>query len=371
MTVRVLHVTEAIEAGVARHVADVVSRVAAEHHVLVPPERSGGFTDYGALESIESAGASVHLTPMRRSPADPRNARAALIARRLIGRLRPDVVHGHASIGGAVARLAATGTPAARVYTAHGLLPRRSVIAAERALGRLTDAFVAVAPSEADLVSGLRIVPRSRITVIPNGIELEPAGPPTLDLRARLGVGADVPLVGSVGRLAAQKAPEVLVRSFAALARSTDACFVLIGDGPLRGAVAREAGAAGLGARFLHVPGMLNAASVMSQLDVFTLASRYEAGPYSPLEAMRAGVPVVLTDVVGNRDTVLPGETGLLVPPDDPDALAGAAVRLLGDPGLGGALTAAARERLVARFDIRTMAERTEALYRQVARGSV
>lgn len=360
---RVLHVIEAIEAGVARHVTDVVSRVRAEHHVLVPPVRTGGFTDLGAFEAMESAGARVHLTPMRRSVSDPHNVKAALVARRLIRSANLDIVHGHASIGGAVARIAAARTPAPCVYTPNGLLPGRGVIAAERLLGRLTNAFVAVSPSEAGLVRRLRIVPANLVTVVPNGIDLDLEAAPTLDLRAALGVGEETPVVGCVCRLAPQKAPEVFIRACGLIARSSDAHFVLIGDGPLREVITKELESVDFRERFLHVPGLQNASSVMSQFDVFALPSRYEAGPYAPLEAMRAGTPVVLTDVVGNRDTVVNGESGLLVAPDDPVALADAVTRVLGDRDLGARLASAARARLASHFDVRRMAAQIEALY--------
>jgi len=365
--VRVLHVVEAIEAGVARHVKDVVTHVPADHEVLVPPERVGGFTDVAALEAMEAAGARVHLTPMRRSAVDPRNAAAVRRVRRLIRRSHPDVVHGHASIGGAAARLGASGTGVPRVYTPNGLLPGRAVYATERLLGRLTDRFVAVSDTEADLVERLRIVPPERVAVIPNGIELTPAGPPTVDLRTELGLAAGTPLVGSVGRLAAQKAPEVFVRACARIASSSpDARFVLVGDGPLRDLVRAEVEAAGLDGRFVHLPGLHGAATVMGQFDVFVLSSRYEGGPYAPLEAMRAGTPVVLTDVVGNRDTVVDGESGLVVAPDDPGALAGAVNRLLADPCLRERVATAGRERVAAHFDVRLMADRLAVLYRSL-----
>ena len=345
---RVVQVFEAIEAGVARHVTDVVCRVPGEHHVVVPPTRTGGFTDEHAFAAMRSAGAEVHLTRMRRSVADPHNARAVWSTRRLIRSLRPDIVHGHASVGGAVARLAAARTGAACVYTPHGLLPNRGVFAAERILGRLTDAFVAVSPSEAELVERRRLVPAGRVVVIPNGIETERVAEPALDLRSRLGLAEGTPLVGSVGRLARQKDPLLFVAACARLAEVSDARFVLIGEGPLRAAAEREVEARSLGDRFLIVPGLQDAASVMGQLDVFVLPSRYEGAPYAPLEAMRAGTPVVLSDVVGNRDVVVDGESGLLVPPGDPVALAAAVMRIIEEDGLGEALAKAARVRLAA-----------------------
>jgi len=368
VTVRVLHVIEAVEAEVARHVTDVVRHVPADHDVLVPPERVGGFTDVIALEAMEAAGARVHLTPMRRSVVDPRNVAAIRRVRRLIRRSQPDLVHGHASIGGAAARLAASGTGVPRVYSPNGLMPGRAVHAAERLLGSLTDRFVAVSESEADLVARRRIVPRERVAVIPNGIELTPPGPPTLDLRARLQLRDDTPLVGSVGRLAAQKAPEVFVRACARVASSQpEAHFVLVGDGPLRDVVNSEVEATGLDGRFAYLPGLRGAATVMGQFDVFVLASRYEGCPYAPLEAMRAGTPVVLTDVVGNRDTVVDDESGLVVAPDDPEALAAAVNRLLGDRWLRRRLAAAGRKRVAVRFDVRLMVDRLAVLYRSLA----
>jgi glycosyltransferase involved in cell wall biosynthesis len=370
MRPRVLHVVEAIEAGVARHVNDVVHHLDAEHHIVVPPERVGGFTDVTALAAMRSAGAEIHFTTMRRSPVDPRNAVAVTRVRRLIRRIRPDVVHGHASIGGVAGRLAATGTGTPRVYTPHGLIPSRPVFGVERALGHLTDCFVAVSESEAAVVAAHRLVPAARVVVIPNGIDPEFDAPAAIDLRAELGVGPEAPLVGAIGRLAHQKAPEVFVRACARVGRARpDAHFVLIGDGPLAGLVADEIASSGLDGRFLHRRGLLGAASVIGQFDVFVQASRYEGGPYAPLEAMRAGTSVVLTDVVGNRDTVEDGQSGLLVSPDDPAELAGAVVRLLDDHELRQRIGAAGRDRCLARFGVRDMAKRLAAVYFEVMNG--
>jgi len=368
VTVRVVHVIEAIEAGVARHVSDIVRLVDAHHHVVVPPQRTGGFTDHRALAGMREAGADIHLTEMRRSPLDRRNVAAMRAVRKLVASVEPDVVHGHAAIGGAVARIAATGSGAARVYTPNGLLPNRAAIGAERALGRLTDRFIAVSASEAEFAVARRLVPRVRIEVIANGIDLRPPAPSPIDLRSRLGVDPAVPLVGSIGRLAGQKDPATFVAACGLMARSSQARFVLIGDGPLREEVEAAAEAAGLAGRFLLIPGLEEAASVIPQFDAFVLTSRYEAGPYAPLEAMRAGTPVVVTDVAGNRDAVRAGETGLLVAPGSAEAVASAVLRLLGETALGARLTAAAREDLAARFDVTRMAERTGRMYDGVAR---
>jgi glycosyltransferase involved in cell wall biosynthesis len=364
---RILHVIEAAEGGVSRHVAQVVANVPAVHHVVLPAERIGGFTDTAAFNKMRSAGAELHLMAMRRSSIDLRNAVAAVRVHRLVRRVRPDVVHGHASIGGAAARLGATGTGAARVYTPNGILTTRLALTVERALSKLTDAFIAVSESEADLAARVRVAHRELISVIPNGIELdgfEGEEPPAVDLRRKLGIDDRTPLVGMIARLAPQKAPDLFVRACAQIAgQMPQAHFVLIGEGPLAGLVAREITGALLDDRFLLLRGAHNAAGLLPQFDVFVLSSRYEGGPYAPLEAMRAGIPVVLTDVIGNRDTVAHGLSGLLVPPDDPAAIADAVLRLLADAGLRQRMIDGARRRLRDRFDVRLAGERLSHLY--------
>lgn len=189
--------------------------------------------------------------------------------------------------------------------------------------------LVAVSPSERADVLRRRLVPASRVQVIPNGID--PGLPPRPDpsLRDIVGVPAGAPLVGSVGRLVDQKAPLDLVRAWAHVAaRRPDARFVLIGDGPLAGAVDDLAATAGLRDRYTRLPFLADADAHLADLDVFTLASRFEGAPYVVLEAMRAGVPVVATEVTGTVD-LLGGGAGTLVPPGDELALARATVAAL------------------------------------------
>jgi glycosyltransferase involved in cell wall biosynthesis len=368
----VLHVLEALEGGTARHLADVVTRVAGVRHaVVVPPRRSAGVTDTAAVAAMEAAGVPVHRVPMRRAAADPVNAAAVARVGRLVADLGPDVVHGHSSVGGAVARLAAWRSPAARVYTPNGLARGRLALQIERALGRRTDVLVAVSPSEADLAVAHGLVPAERVTVIPNGIDPDPptgAGAP--DLRVLTGVAPGTPLVGCVARLVPQKAPEDFVRTAALVAaRHPAAHFVLIGTGPLQGAVDREVDAAGLWGRFHQIRFLPNAAASVGQLDVFVLPSRFEGAPYTLLEAMRAGVPVVATDVVGNRDAVAHGTSGLLVAPGDVAGLAAAVGRLLDDPALAARLGRGGQALVRERFTLAAMAAALGELYARLAAG--
>ena len=358
---RVVHVLEALEGGTARHVIDVVRHATGtDHEVVVPPRRIDGVTDETAIDRMREAGAAVHVLPMRRKPHAPRNAVAVARLRALLLRRRPDVVHGHSGIGGVLARLAGTGFGRPRVYTPNGITDVRAGLLVERGLRRLTERFVAVSASEGELAVELGLIGRDRLEVIPNGLALEL--PPPVPLRSRLGLASEVPLVGTIARLAPQKAPEVFIDACVAMAtRVPDAHFVMMCVGPQRAEVEAAAAASGLGPR-LHVLGAVPGASgALGELDVFLLTSRFEGGPYAPLEAMRAGVAVVLTDAVGNRDVLVDGESGRVVPVDRPDAAADAVVELLSDEPR--------RARLAAEFDVRQMGARLDAFYEELARG--
>lgn len=359
---------EALEGGTARHLADVVAHVPDVRHVVaIPHERVGGVTDRAAGIAMAAAGAEVVPVEMRRSPASGHNATALIALRRIIRTQRPQIVHGHSSVGGALGRIAATGR-SVRIYTPNGFSPAAPLRLAERALAPLTDVLVAVSASEADAVRAAGLARRCRLVTIPNGIDPTPPAPGP-DLRALLGLAPGTPLVGTISRLVEQKAPERFVEAGARCVRQRpDTHLVLIGSGPLQSRVDRLVDEQGVSDRFHQIRELPHAARVLDQLDVFVLASRFEGGAYTPLEAMRAGTPVVLSDVVGNRDVIEAGVSGMLLPENDVDAMAAACVRLLADPSLRSSLATAARARL-ARFDVREMGSALSHVYLESARG--
>lgn len=359
----VLHVLEAFAGGTERHLLDLVRNARGFEHVLAVPSTHHGRSTATSCERARRHGAAIEYVEMGRAAAGAANLAAVLRLREVIARRRPGIVHCHSSIAGAVGRLAAIGTPAAVVYTPHGLSRNRWVVAVERRLGARTDRLIAVSASERDFAVRHRCVSESRVVVIPNGIRLTPPAPATRSLRADLGIPAGAPLIGCCARLAWQKAPEVFVAAAALVSeRVREAHFLLVGSGPLHAPVQRAVSAAALEGRFHLLPALEDAAAALAELDAYVLPSRFEGGPYTPLEAMRAGVPVVVTDVDGNRDTVQAGATGLVVPPDDAAALAGATVALLEDSALSERLVRGAREGL-ARFDVQQMARATERVY--------
>jgi len=205
-----------------------------------------------------------------------------------------------------------------------------------------------------------------RVVMIPNGIELDPptAARDATDLRRLLGLAPNTPLVGTIARLVPQKAPERFVTLAADVHRRLpDAHFVLVGDGPQRDDVAHLVTVFGLDDHLHVIPELPDAAATLGQLEVFVLTSRFEGGPYAPLEAMRAGTAVVLTDVVGNRDVVESGRSGFLRGEDDPRGLADTVLELLLVPDLRTRVGAAGRQRIQERFDLAKTGPALSAVY--------
>lgn len=369
---RVLHVLEAVRGGTSRHLVDVVRHTGGfEHHVALPLSgrqaiSSGAEFDREAVDSLLASGAVLHDIEMRRSPPHPANATAVVRLRRLARDVEASIVHGHSAVGGALARLSAIRTQVPVLYTPNGIPDGGASIAIERLLGRLATRLVAASDSEAERAIRLGLVDEARVVIVRNGVDLSvsPEGP---DLRRLAGVPPGAPLVGTVARLVTQKAPVMFVEICAEVRRlRPDAHFLLIGMGPLQDQVDSAVERAGIVDRWHQIRHLSRAAGVLGQLDVFVLASEFEGGPYSPLEAMRAATPVVLSDVVGNRDTIEPGVSGLLAPFGDASTAAAHVASLLSDEALRAALIDAARRRLEECFDIRVAGEALATVYRDV-----
>jgi glycosyltransferase involved in cell wall biosynthesis len=174
--------------------------------------------------------------------------------------------------------------------------------------------------------------------------------------------------VGAVGRLSPEKGFDVFVRAAAIVARHRpDVSFVLYGEGPLRPALEELIRREGLVGRFVLGGFRQDLPAVLPQLDVAVSSSHTEGLPVALLEAMAAGLPVVATRVGGTPEVVADGVTGLLVPPNDPAALAAKVMALLDDPRRA-AMGEAGRRRVRDEFTFEAMAERYERLFARVAR---
>lgn len=325
-----------------------------------------------------AAGVEVVVVPPLVRAIDPwRDLAAVVWLVRHFRERRPHVVHTHSSKAGILGRLAAVvaGVPVV-VHSVHGWSfhdhmsnPSLWLVSlVERVAAELTD--VLVIEARTDLRKGLDrgIGHEGKYRLIRNGIDLERFLDDVIDrsqARRSLGLPDDVPVVGTVGRLAEQKAPFAMVDAMAELLREhPEARFVWVGDGPLRHETEDRARSLGIDDSFILAGVRRDIPRVLRAFDVFALSSLWEGLPRTVTEAMASEVPVVATQVDGLTDAVTPGENGLLVPPADPGALAESIDAVLASPALAHKLRAGGRKRAL-EFDRREMLRRIAAVYRE------
>ncbi|MBS3956574.1 MAG: glycosyltransferase family 4 protein [Clostridiales bacterium] len=272
--------------------------------------------------------------------------------------------------GVAVVNIAHTEPDAAR-YEGAGAIALAARRRVERCALDRVDAFVAIS-SEVSRALLARGVDGRRVHTICNAVD--PAAvradaqaialPPVMARQ----LSARVPLVGYVGRLSLVKGAEYFIQMAARLVqREPDVCFVVVGSGPEEGRLREIAAAYALGERLVFLGHVSPAAPVLAACDVVVLPSLSEGMPTVTLEAMALAKPVVATRVGGLPDVVADGETGLLVPPADPDALAEAVASLLRDPARARAMGEAGRARVEERFTLERMLAEYRTLFDTLA----
>lgn len=324
---------------------------------MIPPQ--------AFVEEFGKVGIPVHSLDMRRGVPDPRALfRLAAILRRE----RPQVVHSHMVHANLLARLA---RPIARVpvlvCTAHNIYEGgRLRELAYRFSDPLCDLTTQV--SRAGLERSVRVgaVPGHRIRFFPNGVDaahFRPDPAARQRIRDELDIG-DAFAWLAVGRYEKNKDYPNMLRAFARQRREREGLLLIAGNGSLRGDAEQLAGELGVAdwVKFLgirkDVPGLMNAA------DAYLMSSAWEGMPIVLLEASATGLPVVATDVGGNREVVLEGRSGFLVPSGDPEALSAAMLRLLEmPPGERSRMGDAGRAHVMREYDMEKVVDRWESLY--------
>ncbi len=229
------------------------------------------------------------------------------------------------------------------------------------------DCFLAVSRRVGDVLAACG-VPPERVRTVYSGVpaRARPDAARRARLRAELALPEGAPIVGSVGALAPHKDPLTLLRGSAIVLRARPAArLLLVGEGPLRADVEREARALGVSDRVVLAGFRDDPIDCLSLLDVFAVASHLEGLNTTVLDAMALGLPIVATRAGGIPEIVADGECGVLVPPADPEALARALLLLLEDREMAASLGAAARERSRS-FTEERMVSETERVYRDV-----
>ena len=330
-----------------------------------------GLVDPGAgahpfLESLASEG--VEVTPILLPTRAYGREREAV--RRLCSSLEPDVVHTHGYrsdvIDGGVGR--SLGIPTVSTvhgFTGGGMRNRVYEWIQEHAF-REFDAVVAVSEPIARRLER-RGVPGSRIRVIPNAFDSSAAAVGREAARERLGIPREEFSIGWVGRLSAEKGPDVFIDAIPLIAPPLPSVS-MVGGGPDEQALHERSLRLGVANRIRWHGIVREAGALLTAFDLLVLSSRTEGVPIVLLEAAAAGTPIVTTRV-GGVPSMFSDDEAILVPAEDPRALAAAIDAVRTQPAAARARAERARRRLERDFAPRPWLERYEALYRSLAAG--
>jgi glycosyltransferase involved in cell wall biosynthesis len=324
-------------------------------------------------EAARPAGAEV-VSLDRRSRYDGWDLTAVPRLAALIRRERADLVHSF------LFHMDVLGTAAARIARVPAIASVRGVHydfdtwyrrLAWMVTARLATAITAVSEEAADLLSRHARIPRTRIAVIPNGVDTDVLCPgPRAGVLRAVGVPDGAFVIGTVGRLDPIKGHVHLLGAAAEVVTKHPRChFVFVGQGPAGDALAEQASALGLNGHVHFLGARNDILQLLREMDIFVLPSLSEGMSNALLEAMATGLPCVATSVGGNKELVRHRHSGFLVPPASARHLAAAIVRLAGDASMRARLGAAAREAVSNTFSLHAMIEAHHALYAKVVGG--
>jgi glycosyltransferase involved in cell wall biosynthesis len=345
------------------------------HGRLAPGEES-------MADLAQREGARMDYLPSLGQPIiPPRDARALAGIVRIARRFRPHIIHTHTAKAGFIGRLAALIGLRPRpvllhTYNGHvlenyfGPIRSRAYRRLERQLGRASQCLVGVSAATVDDLVRLRIAPREKFRVIPQGLDLDPFThvdkATRVATRRQLHLSDDQVLLTFVGRIVPIKRLDLLLRAFAIARRSGLLIHLaVVGDGETRLDLERLASELGIAANVSFVGYRRDLPRIAAAADAAVLSSDNEGTPISLIEAAAAGRPAIATDVGGVSEVVTPG-SGILVPPNDEEALASAIASFASDSELRRRMGQHAREHVVGRYSAKRLIANFDALYREL-----
>lgn len=353
-------ITRADHGGAQVAVLDIVKNLPRGYEALVAAGEHGFLED-----ECKSAGVRFRYVPGLVQPINPLlDIRALLELRSLIREEEPDLIHSHTSKAGILGRLIAWLTNVPSVFTAHTWsfdegVPRIQQLLSiplERLAGRLQGKIITVSDANTRKALACSVASPDKLVRIWNGI-------PDSNLRATPGTQEIVTII-SVARMVPQKDFFTLLHSVAGMPGNWR--LQLVGDGPQRDELEALASDYNLQDRVEFLGRRLDVAALLANADIFVLSSKWEGLPISILEAMRAGLPVVASNVGGVRESVINGVNGFITRPQDPAELRARIEALVCNPELLARMGRAGRKRFEMHFHIDAAISKTLDVYASV-----
>jgi glycosyltransferase involved in cell wall biosynthesis len=362
-----LIVTRADPIGGAQiHVRDLASALRAQGHSPTVMTGGGG----PLITALDEEGVPRVVLRHLSAPIAPlRDLRALAELRRALAALAPDIIATHSSKAGVLGRLAARSLRIPAVFTAHGWSFTPGIPFAnaaiyrriERLAGALSGRIITVSEFDRRLALDAQIASGDRIVTIHNGI---PDTAPAL----RANPGQDPVRLVMIARFEAQKDHATLLRALGGLTQQAWT-LDLIGNGPLMGSIQTLASQLGIAERVSFLGQRMDVPEILARSQVSLLVTNWEGFPLSILESMRAGLPVIASDVGGIVEAVSEGETGYVVPRGEVQLLQARIVSLLSDPNSRKTLGANGRARFERQFTLDQSVAKTLAVYCDVLAG--
>ena len=379
--IKVLVALEGVLGGTLRHL-DLLLRYTdpAEFDVHLALSAHRAEHVHADFARWQADGWTVHEIDMCREIRPARDLRAFMALRALCLRERFGVVHTHCAKAGFLGRLAGRIAGARTVHTphvfpfSHDIAPFKRGIyrRLERMAARWTDRFILLTDYQLNLLLAAGIAPAERATIIPNGVTPDQfEGLDRREARRELAIDPDAPVALFAGRFREQKGVDVLVEAARLLGgRGTGLRIVIVGEGPQEGWLREQIARPPL-AGMLLLHGLTDRMPLYyAACDMVVMPSRAEGMPYVALEAKAAGRPVVATLVTGMEKLIEHGRDGFLVPPENPEALAGILAELAADRERLERAGRRAREGLTPRWHAETCARAVHKVYRELASSS-
>ena len=379
--VRVLHIAEA-PGGVERYLVALLTKLKQNYsdqleHILVCSDSFDAGKFKGITAKVE------HVPEMHHAISAGADCRSIVAVRKLIAKYKPDVIYCHSSKAGAIGRMANVGMrnrygqKNACVYNAHGWAFNmkgagkrviRSYVMIEKLLAPMTDSIVCISEFEKNTALEHGICSPSKLEVIYNGIDFNEAEKIESIPRAGLNIPEDAFVVGMVGRLAMQKAPDVFVKAaYEIKKRIPEAFFMIVGDGLNRDEVEKMIRERGLKDSFLITGWVNDPLDYIGNFDVAMLLSRWEGFGLVLPEYMLTMKPILAAKVDAIPEIVSDGKNGLLVECEDYKGAADAVVRLHDDSRLRNVLVENGRRIVEERFNVERTAREHRDLFLRLA----
>jgi glycosyltransferase involved in cell wall biosynthesis len=355
-------ITKSELGGAQAHVYDLIKSLHNDYQINLVVGTLGWLAT-----QCEELGVSVHHLPsLTRSINFIKDVTAVKELVQTIDKIKPDLIHAHSGKPGIIARLAGKICHVPVVFTAHGWgfdpnapkLTRNIALAAEKLLAKFATKIICVSESDRQLAIKLGVLAAERIVTIHNGIN------PGIELPVSTAKAAPTQLIMVARFNKQQKDQNTLMKAIQQIDRDINVLFV--GSGPDLDEAKNTAQELDILSKVSFLGDRLDVPQLLAQSQIFVLSTHYEGLPISILEAMRAGLPIIATNVNGIPEQVVDGKNGLLVERQDVDGLVQAITNLVDNPMLCQKMGRESIEKLQREFTIDEMVASTKALYQSV-----